>query len=468
MALQDELRATRQGPPDAPRRGARRWDLVAAWAVILGPALGIAVWLGLRQRVGDLEERLVRDANATFSRSFERPVHVDRALPGAFGDAVARHLPSIQAWSDEVKGDEAAREAARAVVDGTAPHGRLPRAYADGLARLAEPLDGLLAGTRAERADLPLAKEGWRPCDGADWSGYETAALLAGLAIRRSLAAGDAAGAAERCLDGLALGRDAAITGGLLGHMTGVAIVKRLWVPCGEAILRLEAPVREAASGRVRTIRDAFPGVAEMLRVEFLGTELMVQRSILSPTARDSLVPRALGRAAEGKEYAGWERLFARDAWRGLRATMDAMLRVAASQEGDGLEEGLRSAAAVTERQINPLAAIAIPAYGRYGRRAEGCVRQLDALVVGAAALGFRERQGRWPRTVAGLAAESGLEPGEVARATGLRLVAAGDGRPLEVRLGLPSGDEAQPTEERVLRITPPRAVASGRRRGGR
>lgn len=465
MTFQDDLRA-RRAPSRAPTpRTPRRWDLFAAWAVILGPALGIAVWLGLRQRVGDLEERLVRDANATFSRSHHRPVHVAAPKPGAFGDAVARHLPAIQAWSDEVKGDEAARETARAVVDGSVPLGRLPRTYADGLARLAAPLDGLLAGTRAERADLPLAKEGWRPCDGADWTGYQAAALLAGLELRRSLAAGDAGNATERCLDGLALGRDAALTSGLLGHMTGVAIVKRLWVPCGEAILRLEDPLREEAAGRVRRIRDAIPGVRDMLAVEFLGTELMVQRSVLSAKARDRLVPRALARAAEGKEYAWWERLIARDAWRGLLATMDAMLRVAASEEGDALEERLRASATVTERQINPLAAIAIPAYGRYARRAEGCVRQLDALLVGAAALGYRERHGRWPSTVAGLAARRGLEPGEVARASDLRLATAGDGLALELRLGLPADDGEQPTEERVLRITPPRAVASGRGR---
>jgi hypothetical protein len=117
----------------------------------------------------------------------------------------------------------------------------------------------------------------------------------------------------------------------------------------------------------------------------------------------------------------------------------------------------------LTQRWINPLVAIAIPTYGRYVRRAEGCVRQLDALLVGVAALRHRERRGRWPSGVAGLAAEAGLDLGEEARAPGLRLASAGDRRPMELLLALPSGDDDEPAEELVLRITPPRAVGSAR-----
>lgn len=462
MALQDDLRDLRARP--APGRVRRRWDLVAAWCVILGPLVGIAIWLGFRQRVGDLEERLVRDANAAFSRTFERPVHVDAPLPGTFGDAVARHLPAIQAWSEAVKGDEKALEAARGVVDGTRPLTQLPPAYAAALETLAAPLDGLLAGTHAERAELPLAREGWRPSDGTDWNGYQAAALLAGLRARRALVAADVAGATELCLDGLALGREAAITSGMLGHMTGVAAVKRLIPPCADAIERLDAAERGAAVRRLRTIRDAFPSVAEMLRVEFLGTELLVQRSVLSASANRRLVPRALAYAAEGKAMAAWERLVARDAWRGLRRAMDAMLRVAGSASGDELQEGMRSVGLGTMKRINPLIAIAMPNYGKFARRAEGAVRRLDALVVADAARTHREREGRWPESVAALAAGGMLAPEEAARSAGIALSAAGARVPLELRLELPSGDESPP-EELLLRIKPPGSAASRRAR---
>lgn len=386
MTLQDELRDARTGPglPRAPRR----WDLLAAWAVILGPTLGVAIWLGLRQRVGDLEERLVRDANATFSRSFERPVHVDAPLPGAFGDAVARHLPSIQTWRDSVNEDAKSLEVARAIVEGKRPSSELPPAYSRALADLAGHLDGLLAGTRAARADLPPGNFAWRPCDGADWVGYQAAALLAGLRARRSLAAGDATGAVGLCLDGLALGRDAAITSGLVGHMVGAAIVKRLAPPCADALARLSPRERREAAARVKIVRDAFPSVHEMLRVEFLSSELLAYERYLADDQRRRLVPRAVTAAKASKDEppvvtAWWEPWAARDGWRALRGTMDATLRLAESAQGAPLEEGVRAIAETATRRVNPLAAIAMPNWAKYVGRAEEAARTLDALVSG-------------------------------------------------------------------------------------
>lgn len=389
MRLQDELRQSRAGARAV--RPARRWDLVATWALILAPLLGVAIWLGVRQRVSDLEERLVRDANAAFSRTFERAVHVDAPLPGALGDAVVRHLPTIQAWADSVKDDEGTRDLAREIVEGKRPLARLPRAYARALNDLAPHLDGLLAGTRAARADLPRAREAFMPCDGANWSGYQAAALLTGLRARRALAAGDVAGATELCLDGLALGRDAAITSGMVGHMAGAAVVKRLSPPCRDALARLSPSERSTAASRLRALRDGFPSVHEMLRVEFLSVELMAFTRVLRGDARRRLGEGALAvaRSADGELPARgswWERGVARDGWRALRAGMDAALALAGSRRGEALENGLDALGKGLTGRINPLAAIAMPNYAKYAGRVEETVETLDALISGGPA----------------------------------------------------------------------------------
>jgi hypothetical protein len=437
---------------------------VAAWVVILGPVLGIALFLGLRQRVGDLEERLVRDANATFSRPRFRPVHVDVATPGPFGDAVARHLPAIQRWADSVKEDSKGRDAAREIVEGKRSFAELPRSYATALEPLAPHLDGLLAGTHAERADLPPAQEGWRPCDGTDWTGHQAAALLAGLRIRRDLAAGDAHRAVATCLDGMALARDAAITGGLVGHMTAVTEVKRLWAPCHDALGRLDPRARTDAVRRLRTIRDALPSVAEMLRVEFLSVELLAQGNAMSPSVKEQLGPRAMLISAEGSDLQLGGRFVARDGWRSLRALQDAVLRAAEGASGDELVAEMDELGDEAKRRINPMAAIAVPNYGRYVHRAEGAVSQLDALIVAVAARDWMERKGRWPADVAELLAEGYVGGDEAARSRGVTLTAAAAGAS-RLELLLPSGDPKKPAETVALELSPGPRVAPRRSR---
>lgn len=461
MALQDELRELRVRP--APVPGSRRRDRVAAWIVILGPLLGIAIWLGLRQQVGDLEERLVRDANATFSRPLLRPVHVDVPTPGTFGDAVARHLPPIQRWADSAKVDAKARETARDVVAGKRPLSELTPAYAAALRSLAPSIDGLLAGTRAASAELPSRKDAWNVCDGADWLGYQAAALLAGLRMREALASGDEARATELCLDGLGLGRDAAISTGLVGHMVGVAIVKRLWPPCVDAVVGLPAEERPGVTARLRAARDAFPSVAGMFRVEFLVQELMGMGGLMSEEARSRLSPKAAAQRASAQPLPTWERLAARDGWRATRAVWDKLIRVAELNRGLGRDAGFAAVELEAERGINPFVELGKPGRSpKYARRAESAVARLDLLVLSAAAFAFLEAEGRWPASVAELTARGLLSPQEEERLAEARFRRPDTGGAFEARLSVFTGDEEKPTEELVLEVRPP---ARGRRR---
>ncbi len=451
MSLQDELRESREGE-QARRPRRRRWDLVAFVVVLVGPLAGIVVWGAARQRVGDLEDRLVRDANATFSAPHPRPVHVAAPLPGTFGEAVARHLPAIQAVAKELEKDEAGREVARAVAEGKRPPSDLPRVYAAAFERLGPDLDGLLRGTRAERADLPLPRGAFMPCDGADWTGYELAALLAGIGVRRALAAGNGSLAVSECMDGLALARDAAISGGLLPHMLGAQIVSRLVPPCAEALVASDRADLAAAIAAVRSIRDAFPSVAETLRVEFLAEEMLAVAPVIDASARSRLVPAALAHVHEGdRAMAAWERVMLRDGWRGLRGALDALLAAALTSEGAARDEALAAVSRSARRRINPLAAIALPDHARFARRMDAAVIRLDALAILAAARNHQDVSGAWPRSLSALVAAGFVTTAEAERTRGATLRC--EPHALELKAPLPAGNEKDPREI-VLRIT--------------
>ena len=428
MALQDELRAGREGPLDplaaaaagklGPRRR-RRWDLVLAWTAILGPALALGCWLAVRQQVGDLEARVVRDTSELFSRSNARPVHGDAPSPGAIGDAVPRHLPPLEAAAKALAKDEAGTRRARDVVSGEAPIDALPDSFAAALDRLGPDVDALLAATRAERADFPVTKESFSPLDDGGWLGWQLAATLAGVRMRRALAAGEPASALRDGLDGLALGRDAAIARFLVGRMVGAAVVSRLSPAVAAAVDALpDAVARRDALRRLRAIRDAFPPFSRTLADDFTLMQLYAGEA-LPRSVRDALHPRARA-IVEGasRKTAMWERLAIRDGWRGLREVEDLLVAAADRPE----PERAAVAAAVKARVLrspNPFAAIALPDFGKYARRADASNRRLDGLVLAAAAGAFQAERRRWPESVTEIVATGDLDRSEAARLAG-------------------------------------------------
>ncbi len=462
MSLQDELRVRRDGAGRPPTP--MRWDLVAFWAIVVGPGMALALWAAGRQWVGDLEERLVRDANAAFLPLHVRPVHADEAVPGAFGDAVARHLPRIHAEARAVKDEDAARETARAIVAGQRSVSDVPASYARALDLLGPDLDGLLRGTRAASADLPATREAFVPHDEADWIAYQFAALLSGLRTRLALAAGRSSTAAAECLDGLALGRDAAISAGAVGQMVGAGIFARLVPPCADALGALETRSRLDATRRVRAIRDAVPAVPEMLRIEFLAGELLTYGPMMSRAARDRLAPAALPHVRSGERAFGWwESFVIRDAWRGTRQSWDALLRAARSKRGGEREEAFAAIDRDALRRVNPIVAVLpVKAYGKFARHSEAGTLRLDALVLAASAATHRNQTGAWPATSADLAARGLLREDEASRLAAAQLAVHEGGDVFVVIVPLPQGSEKDPPELR-LRVRarmPPAAVS--------
>jgi hypothetical protein len=378
--LQDELRTARDAAPARPRR-APRVDLVVAWTLLLGPALALVAWGATRQRVGDLEERLVRDANAVYTAAHPRPVHVDEPVPGTAGEAMAPFLPALQAESDAAEKDEAGRTALRSVVAGERPLSALPARHAAALARVAPDLDGVLASSRAERADFPGAQDPFTPIEGAaGWKGLQHAVLLAGARVRLALAAGEPEAGLRDCLDALGLGRDAAIWGGLVGHMVGAAAVSRLAPACADALDAVPPARLPDAARRLRVVRDGFPPFSATLREEAVATQLFAGE-ILAADVRGRLPPRARAVVANGARDPAWYQvLLFRDAWRSARAALDRAV-AAADLPDPERQAAFDALKAELDRRLNVAPAIMLPldGYLKYAHRAEDARRRLDA-----------------------------------------------------------------------------------------
>jgi hypothetical protein len=430
------------------RRLPPRTLLLAGLAVLLaGAAAAVAVRLDVR----DLEERLVREANEVVAAPRTRPVHVDRPGPGALGEALARHLPAFEGVRAELEAEAEASSAVHRILGGDRPAAELPEAWAGALRRLEGDLDGLLLGTHAERADLAPADDPFLPANGASWAGYQLAARLSALRVRLALAAGRPGQAARDCLDGLALGRDAAIAGGLVGRMVRSALMATVGPACADAIPILPREERLAAAARLRGIRDAVPGIDAMIREEALQTQLLVYGSQLDAGTRARLLERPSAWARQSAP-AGWSsRLLNRAAWRGLRDAYDELVRRAALDPAvrDGAFEALAAEYGASWSPLTRMLAPLPRILASHGRRDDAAVLRLDLVVLAAAARTQREDRGGWPESLDGLAAAGLLSPEERRRLGAATLAAEGEGE-LRVTVPLPAGGEGDPVEVRV------------------
>lgn len=454
MSLADELRQRRLVPGPRARRP-RRWDLALAWLVLAGPALAILGWAAARQSVGDLAARLAADAHAIVDAPRTRPVHAGAPLPGSLGDALARHLPPFQALAAEEEGDDPARErdrrTLREVVAGDAPPEQLPPRYAVALRALGPDLDGLLAGTRAGRAELEAA-DGSAPAPDRWSPAYQLAATLAGARVRLALAAGHPDAAVRDCLGALALGRDAAIAQGLVGHMVGAAIVSRLVPPCASALAALPPDRGGEALAALRGIRDAFPPFSATMRDEAVLVQFVGVGAELPPDEQARLGPRCRGAMAEGTADRGfWELLLLRDAWRDTQSGFDDLVRAA------DLPQPAREAAfAVVEerlgRRMNFAAAMPAKRFARYGARADALVRRLDVLVVAVAVARLNQERGRWPGSVGALRETGQVEERE---ARAVARLEPGERGGLRVAAPLPRHAEDDRADTEVVLVMP-------------
>lgn len=449
-------------PPLPGRRPGRRWDLLAAWAAVLGPALALGLWAAGRQRVSDLEERLVRDANATFGVARPRPIHRQPAEPGTLSERLARHLPAVRAQVDGL--GTGTMPSARRLLEAGEP---APSAVLAAAERLRDPLREILAGTRAAAADLPAELVELRLAPAIQMTDLLSAGTFAAVEARRELEHGDPRAASTWCADGMALARDTALAApGMLGRVTSSRIIAGLTFPCAEVLQAL--PERRGLAAQLRAVRDGFPTLADTLQNEALLGELSFTVGVLSPEASARLSPTARALAAGGAPpSSAFHRWYIRDGWRGFRASLDDGIRAAAVDDELDRELALERAGRVgTRRWINVMPQIALPDWSRYVRRIDAALRRLDALVLAAAALDHCEARGAWPDRVAALVEGGWLDPAEARRLSGVgftqtRLAAGGapqartcerNGTALSIEVPLPGNPSDPESLELPLR----------------
>lgn len=397
-----------------------------------------------------LARRLVAEANATIGAPHPRPVHVTPTIPGTFGEALTRHLPAIETASRAYSEDEKATEVLSAILRGERPAADAPPRVLTDLDRLSSALDGVLRATHAERADFASVADGVDPSPGTTGLGFQYAAALMGLRIRAAVAKGDAARAAAECLDGLGLARDDGIAGGLIGRMVSVVIVDRLTYPCAEALIALPAAQRRDAVSRVRTLRDAVPGLDVMMREEAAWMQLMIHAPDLSPARLAELRQRPRVIAEDGRRNPNPRtmRIAYSVAWPLTRARYGQLIRAAAlpPAERDAALEGLASGAGWYAPDPST--------FRSYFRRADGALQELDFLVLAAGAKSYREDHGVWPTAPTALV-EAGLAtPAEQQRAGSARFAATADGG-LDLDLKLLRASDETPERTVTVRIDP-------------
>jgi hypothetical protein len=234
--------------------------------------------------------------------------------------------------------------------------------------------------------------------------------------------------------------------------MVGAAIISRLAPPMSAAIDALpDTGARRTALWQLRVIRAAVPLFSRTLEDETVFTQLYMGDALPS-SVRASVDPRARGVMSDGLHDATWwQRLAFRDGWRDVRAAQDAL--VAAADLPDA-ERAAAFEAAAARLRSSPFAAINLPDYLRYSRRADAATRRLDALLLVAAACTFRGERGRWPASVAEVEAAGDLDGAE-ARLAGAALLHQANA--LLVRVPLPQVDEKGPSDL-VLIVRGPQA----------
>jgi hypothetical protein len=422
-----------------------RWPAVAAALSLL--VIGVAaraLW------VRDLEEDLVRLANETLGAPRPRPLHVGTAVPGRFAEALALHLPPLEREAKKWNDREDLMERLRAAGTGAEPIEALPSEYAQTLTTVATDVRGLLAGTHAELADLSLGDDPMTLGAGT-WVGYQFAARLVAVEVRSALAQGKREEATELCLDGLALGRDAAVAGGLIGRMIGSAVVKLLLPACG-VVVGARAADPDLLLPRLRILRDAVPAFEAVVPEESASMQLLLYGWQLSPERRARLHPRAAAWASVEPPDGWLEGFVQRLAWRDVaRAYVE--LEDAVALRGDARRNALlafeRRWSASWHPSMKALAAIG-PGFGRYALRDEERSLRLDLLVCAAAARAQRRASAGWPARLDDLVAADLLRRDEAERLRDLEL-APEPGGGLTLRLPLP---EIEGSERETVSLT--------------
>ena len=365
----------------------------------------VSVGLGLtfQRRIADLEHRLLREGNSLATDRFERPTHVTPADRGTLGERARPHLRALLLAGAESSGfspleHQYLGEALRL----QRPISQVPQGWRDLLARNEDALTGFLGATHAEAArGSPEVTKVLR-----------IAGDLAALAVVESLGTEKAL---TRCVDGLALARDASFGGALSGRMASVGITDRLFLPCVRAIDLAGKEQKKLALVQLRMIRSALPPFASTVKEEFISHSVQTLGGAMSQSCIDALPQSqrsdALRTRAAAQQGEGLARWFS---W-GLMghtwgAVTDVLDQIAAAQVLPRAARKARyeSLADALASSSNPLTAVAGPTlnYANFDKSDRQQRAQLELLIHAAAIDLYSDGHGSWPESLEALTPE--------------------------------------------------------------
>ncbi|MHA7628008.1 hypothetical protein [Corallococcus sp. M7] len=269
-------------------------------ALMGGVSLSVLVSLGAlahrHLRTDALEERLLREVNTLTHAEHPRPAHITDTRPGTFGDAMAPLLPALlQQARARPAPSQAEAATLEAVTEGHAPVTDLPASRLEALEQGLPLMRQALAATHAESGGLP---EDLRPLAAPEVSRRD--ALIhalrhvvedAALQTRRLVSRGEADVAVDLCLDTLALNRELALGGGLVGQRLSAAGYARAWRPCADAIDAASLGRKRQAVSQLTRLHEGFPPVSLTLHEEAVAAQLHAFRDLLTDEGRAALPP---------------------------------------------------------------------------------------------------------------------------------------------------------------------------------
>jgi hypothetical protein len=379
---------------------------------LVGGALALAVASAggtayLTLRTGPLAERLVREVDAVARARYPRPSHVTPARPGRFAEHLEPLMGEVLRLYRERP--EALRSAAAgwpclAVTEGRAPVSELPPPCREAVERGWEGVARVLAATHAEEGGLP---EGLGPLV-APSHPYASDGLLAllhlvrlaGLEARLRLARGRAEEAVDLCLDALALSRELAAGGGLVGHMVSASGSETLYRPCAAALDAASLARKRSAVTQLARLAEGLVPFSQTMREESAVMQLMVFGELLSAEQLAALPPgaRAVATRTSGLLAHTSNPLDVRLAWRKTVKVYDALVPVVDL----GPEARRRAFSAIDARasgELYPAQGPEAEAYARFAERVEVLRLQHDALQALVEVDLRRAETGRWPES---------------------------------------------------------------------
>ncbi len=382
--------------PPGGQNAPHRWDLVVFALVVVGPALGLLAVIGVRQRTGPLEHRLVDALLERAARTPTRPLHRPPALRGAFGDGLTSRLASFVDLQKTV-GKDLFSSRVGAVLEGEEVIDSLPPSWKAALESGRRDVEAMWAGTRAA-PDLAESREALLSPEKADWHGLRFFTRLAGLTVMQRLADDDAGGAIDACLDTLAAGRDAALLAGLPGLLEGLRVQREMMGPCLIAIDLAPSGEKRRALEMLAKLRDAMPRFGPALTYALVDLEMMTFGEFLSPSELARL-PEPV-RSWGVVKPTGVPRVLLRDAWSGTRERFDALLPLAGLSQDERVQAVAAFQRETQEKYLNPTVAVSLAGVTGLLEMADTLdsgLANLDGLIIAGAADELRVRDGRWP-----------------------------------------------------------------------